>query len=111
LAILLLTWVSTGTSLGRPLLAILTWWRWLLAIALLRCTRLTRRSAVTLGWLLAVALRWLLAITLRRLLAIALGWLLAVALGWLLTIALGWRAVLARRCAVSARGWVGLLVF
>lgn len=103
LAILLLTWVSTGASLGRSLLAILTWWRCLLTVALWRCAgwstvslgrMLTRGSTVTLGWLLSIAL--------RRLLAIALGWLLAVT----------WRrcAILARWCAVAARCRVALLV-
>jgi len=103
LAILLLTWVSAGASLGRSLLAILTWWRCLLTVALWRCAgwstvslgrMLTRGSTVTLGWLLSIAL--------RRLLAIALGWLLAVT----------WRrcAILAGWCAVAARCRVALLV-
>jgi hypothetical protein len=95
LAILLLAWVSTGTTLRRSLLAILTWWRWLLAIALWRCTR---RSAVALRWLLT------------RRSTITLWQLLTIPLGRLLTVALRRCAVLTGWCTVTARCWVGLLV-
>jgi hypothetical protein len=99
LAVLLLTWISAGTTLRRSLLTVLTWWGWLLAVALWRSTialrgLLTRWSTVTLWWLLAIAL----------------GRLLAIALRWLLTVALRRRAILTRWCTVASGRWVGLLV-